>query len=275
MEPMLLLFMTRRIPIFETSLARAPRLSIGGRIAMLFLADMTRPGRTVARAHDAILWRMPTRENARAQLSALYASAPRDVYFDAARASIAEYYLADPSNPYQQSGSSSGAERWKETRYCIVDAIHRSGDFLDVGCANGLLLADLISWAAERGLTLRPHGIDFVPELIALTRRRFPGQDGSFEAANAFYWTPRRQYDFVRTNLEYIQPPDWPQYIARYYSAVAPGGRLILSQYRNESDARVDIPALLTSLGYFVVGSAEVSGKSFAWCERRDESLSS
>src|SRR5689334_21504499 len=157
----------------------------------------------------AILQRMPSREEVRAHLNALYADAPRDVYFSAVREAIAEYYLADPASPYQQYGSSSGAERWKQTRHCIVEAIHQNGDFFDVGCANGLLLDDLIAWAAERGMTLRPHGLDFVPELVELTRRRFPGHESSFEVANAFYWSPRRQYDFVRTNLEYVQPRDW------------------------------------------------------------------
>jgi 2-polyprenyl-3-methyl-5-hydroxy-6-metoxy-1,4-benzoquinol methylase len=151
-----------------------------------------------------------------------------------------------------------------------VNAIHRDGDFMDVGCANGLLLQDVIGWASERGFSLRPHGIDFVPELIELSRRRFPQHAGSFEVANAFYWTPRRQYDFVRMNLEYVQPRDWPEYIARHYSAVAAGGRLIVCQYRNESDARVDVCGLLGGLGYAVVGHAEVPGKSFAWCERRE-----
>jgi 2-polyprenyl-3-methyl-5-hydroxy-6-metoxy-1,4-benzoquinol methylase len=213
---------------------------------------------------------MPTHDEVRAQLAALYVDAPRDVYFEAVRAAITDHYLADPSNPYQQSGTTSGPERWKATRHCIVEAVHRGGDFLDVGCANGLLLEDLIGWAAERGFSLRPHGIDFVPELIELTRRRFPAHASSFEVANAFYWTPRRQYDFVRTNLEYIQPAAWPEFIARQYSAVADGGRLIVAHYRNETDARVDIRALLTDLGYLVVGGAEVPGKSFAWCERRD-----
>jgi hypothetical protein len=62
---------------------------------------------------------MPTRDQIRARLSALYIEAPRDVYFEAVRAAITEYYLVDPSNPYQQSGTSSGPERWKETRHCI------------------------------------------------------------------------------------------------------------------------------------------------------------
>lgn len=58
----------------------------------------------------------------RARLNALYLNAPRDVYFEAAGAAIAEYYLADPSNPYKQSGRSGGARRWTETRHYCVNA---------------------------------------------------------------------------------------------------------------------------------------------------------
>jgi hypothetical protein len=105
---------------------------------------------------------MPTRAEVRARLAALCIEAPRNMCFDAVRSAIAENYLADPSNPYLQSGTTSGAARWTQTRHCIVDAVHRDGDFMDVGCANGLLLQDLIEWAAERGFSLRPHGINFV-----------------------------------------------------------------------------------------------------------------
>lgn len=211
---------------------------------------------------------MPTRSEARARLRELYKTAPRDIYFEAMRSEIAQYYLADPANPYQQSGRSSGAERWRETRQCIVEAVHRDGDFLDVGCANGLLLESLIGWAAERGVCLRPHGIDFVPELIELARCRLADYAGSFEVANAFHWTPRRQFDFVRTNLEYVQPNDWPEFIARQYSAVAEGGRLIVCHYREPQDA-VDVAALLVGLDYQVRGQAEAPGVSVAWCDRR------
>jgi 2-polyprenyl-3-methyl-5-hydroxy-6-metoxy-1,4-benzoquinol methylase len=210
---------------------------------------------------------MPARSEVRARLKELYRSAPRDVYFEAIRTEITQYYLADPSNPYQQSGRSSGAQRWRETRHCIVQAVHRDGDFLDVGCANGLLLESLIEWAAERGVCLRPHGIDFVPELIELARERLSHYAGSFEVANAFYWTPSRRYDFVRTNLEYVQPRDWPEFIARQYSALAEGGRLIVCHYREPEDA-VDIEALLSALGYDVRGHAAAPGVSVVWCER-------
>lgn len=204
----------------------------------------------------------------RARLRELYSNAPRDVYFDAVREEISRHYLADPSNPYQQSGRTSGAERWRETRYCIVEALDRDGDLLDVGCANGLLLESLIGWAAERGISIRPHGLDFVPELIELAQQRLARYNGaSFEVANAFYWVPSRQFDFVRTNLEYVQPADWPEYIARQYSAVKEGGRLILCHYREPQDA-VDVAALLTHLGYRVGGKTEAPGVNVAWCDR-------
>jgi 2-polyprenyl-3-methyl-5-hydroxy-6-metoxy-1,4-benzoquinol methylase len=105
---------------------------------------------------------------------------PRERYFEALREAVTEFYLADPSNPYRQSGRSSGAERWQETRRCFVEALHHGGDFMDVGCGNGLLLETLISWAAEAGIRVRPHGLDFVPELIELARERFPERQRFF-----------------------------------------------------------------------------------------------
>jgi SAM-dependent methyltransferase len=204
----------------------------------------------------------------RERLRALYAEAPRDEYFEAVRAAIRDYYLEDPSNPYQQSGRSSGAARWLETRQCIAQAVHRDGDFLDVGCANGLLLKSLIAWTAARGFAIRPHGIDFVPELIELARQRLAPYAGTFEVANAFYWTPHRRFDFVRTNLEYVQPGDWPQFLARQYGAVADGGRLIVCHYRNEDDDPVEVASILRGLGYAVVGYADAPGTSVVWCGR-------
>lgn len=213
---------------------------------------------------------MPMQAKFRAHLRWLYAHAPRDVYFDAARAAIKDYYLAEASNSYQQSGRSSGAQRWLQTRRCIVQAVHRDGDFLDVGCANGLLLESLIRWAGEGGMSIRPHGIDFVPELVALARQRLLRYSGSFEVANAFYWMPPRQFDFVRTNLEYVPCDDWPEFLARQYSAVANDGRLIVCHYRNEDEEPIEVAALLRQLGHAIAGQAEAPGTSVVWCERRE-----
>jgi SAM-dependent methyltransferase len=191
----------------------------------------------------------------------------RDQYFDALREAIAEFYLVDPSNPYRQSGRTSGAGRWEETRRLFVKALHRSGDFMDVGCANGLLLETLIGWARAEGLELKPHGIDFVPELVALARQRFPDRRACFEVTNAFYWTPRRQYDFVRTNLEYVPAPDWPEFLQRQHAAVGPGGRLIVSHYRNVDEAAIDVSRVVERAGFTASGGASAPGVSVVWVD--------
>jgi len=194
--------------------------------------------------------------------------APRDLYFEVLKAAVSEYYMADPSNPYQQSGRSSGAARWEETRRCFVQALHRSGDFLDIGCANGLLLESLIGWAGEIGLTLRPHGLDFVPELIELARNRFPDHRESFVVANAFDWTPSREYDFVRTNLEYVPLNDRTDFVRRQYSAVAPGGRLIVCHYRGPDETSPYPEFFVERAGLRVAGRLEAPGVAAVWVER-------
>lgn len=133
------------------------------------------------------------------RLESLPEDASIDRYFDALKDAIREHYLADPGNPYRQSGRSSGEQRWQESRSCMADAAHRDGTFLDVGCANGLLLESLERWLVRRSIAIEPHGIDFVPELVELARKRLSHVDrGNFHAANVWDWSPPRQYDFVR-----------------------------------------------------------------------------
>lgn len=209
----------------------------------------------------------PERSRARARWEALPADAPREEYFAAARDALAEFCLADPSNPYRQSGRTSGAARWEATRRCIAEAVDRDGDFLDVGCANGLLLESLVRWCAERGHTIRPHGIDFIPELVELARRRHPGREACFEVTNAWDWSPARRYDYVRTNLEYVPLADWPHFVACQLAVVAAGGRLIVCHYRNAADPVVDVASVLASLGHRVAGRAGADGVSLAWLD--------
>ena len=192
----------------------------------------------------------------------------REDYFRVLSDAVREYYLAEPSNPFQQSGRSSGEARWKETRRPMLEAVHHSGHFMDVGCANGLWLESLVGWARERGVSIRPHGIDVVPELVDLARARFPTDRQSFEVANAFYWQPKRPYDFVRTNLEYVPHPDWVAFIQHQYSAVAVGGRLILCHYRNLDEPSIDPGLVAQSAGFTVSGRVEIPGTAIAWVER-------
>jgi len=191
----------------------------------------------------------------------------RELYFETLHAAVKEFYLDDPSNPYQQSGRSKGAERWEETRRCFVQAIDRSGDFLDVGCANGLFLESIMKWAGEVGFVLRPYGLDFVAELVELARKRFPEHKDSFFIANAFDWQPERQFDFVRTSLEYVPEQDWTEFVRRQYATVAPGGRLIVSHYRNAADPVVDVAKVVQDAGYVLSGRTEAPGVVAVWTD--------
>lgn len=191
--------------------------------------------------------------------------ARRDAFFAEAQRVLGEYYLTDPDNPYQQSGRSSGAARWEETRRCIADAVHRSGSFLDVGCANGLLLQTLAGWVGERGLEIEPHGVDFIEGLIALARRRVP--HGTFWVANAWDWAPSRSFDFVRTNLEHVLDEDRAAFIHRQLGWVESGGRLIVCHYRDRGTPYIDVPAFLGSIGLEVGGIARADDPPVAWVD--------
>ena len=156
-------------------------------------------------------------------------------WFDSVRRDFARWYLAT-DNPWKQSGWNSTPERWRVAREVILRAVARSGAFLDVGCANGLLLESLVAWAGQRGIVIEPHGIDIVPELIALAQKRLPAHASNFGTANAFTWNPPRRYDYVHLLLESAPFEMHREFIARYLEhAVAPRGRLIVSNYASRS----------------------------------------
>ena len=90
------------------------------------------------------------------------------------------------SDPIRQSGFGGGAERWRLEREPILDAITRSGSFIDIGCANGYLLECLVAWGRIRELELDPFGLDVSFDLIALARQRFPCFEDHFYVANAW-----------------------------------------------------------------------------------------
>jgi SAM-dependent methyltransferase len=182
-------------------------------------------------------------------------------WFDSMRRDFKRWYLAS-DDPWRQSGWGSTPERWRLAREVILSAVERSGSFLDIGCANGLLLECLIAWAKERGVAIEPHGIDLVPELIDLARNRMPAYASNFATANAFRWRPPRRYDYVHLLLESAPPSRHREYLGRVLdSAVARGGRLIVSNYgsRSKSESPIDVARYLCGLGFAVAGSAEAS----------------
>ena len=184
-----------------------------------------------------------------------------DEWFESMRRDFRRWYLAS-DDPWRQSGWGSTPQRWRLAREVILSAVDRSGSFLDIGCANGLLLESLIAWATERGIAIEPHGIDLVPDLVELARQRLPLYARNFAAANAFTWRASRRYDYVHLLLESAPPSRHLEYISRLLrSAVAPRGRLIVSHYgsRSKSESPIDVARYLSEFGFDVTGEAAAS----------------
>ncbi len=179
----------------------------------------------------------------------------------------------ESGDPMVQSGFSGGRDRWCAERSPIVEAIHRDGDFLDVGCANGLLAQDVREWAAARGHRLVPHGIDLGEELIDLARARHPDYADNFQAADAWTWQPRRQWTYVYS-ITHLAPDDlMANWIDRLWTWVAPSGRLILGSYgsRSRRTSPADVDSVLIRCGFEVVGSStggEGPITRFGWTDK-------
>lgn len=144
---------------------------------------------------------------------------------------LEEKYLAG-SNPREQSGFSRDERDWDRFRRPVIAPIKRNGTFLDIGCANGLLMECVVRWAAEEGYTVEPYGLDISEKLVALARQRLPQWRDRIFTGNALEWRPPLQFDFVRTELVYVPRDQRCLYAERLLSHfVAPGGVLIVCSY--------------------------------------------
>jgi SAM-dependent methyltransferase len=166
-------------------------------------------------------------------------------------------YLAAPT-PEAQSGFSGGPLAWWHARGILADAIDRDGTFLDVGCANGLLMETLVSWCAAKHVRIEPYGLDIVSELAELARRRLPRWANRIFVGNALTWAPPMRFDFVRTGLDYVPPRRRRDMVDRLMrEVVAPRGRLIIGVYANQDEGGPGLEHIVAGWGYAVAGHAE------------------
>lgn len=197
-----------------------------------------------------------------ADINAAYARGELDDagWHRAMSARIVPSYLAAPT-PEAGSGHSGTADDWNYSRGIVAQAIDRSGTFLDVGCANGLLMESVERWARARGHAVEPFGIDISPELTAHAASRYPTWSDRFTCANALGYTPARRFDFVRTGLEYVPPARRRDLLAWLVDRVVePGGRLIIGKYNEPIETRAVEHAIAS---YLAAGSipARIAGR--------------
>ena len=183
-----------------------------------------------------------------------------DDYYEQTRALLTRAYL-EASDPRGESGFRGDEARWERARRPIVSAIDRNGTFLDVGCANGLLMESLGVWAGEERYEIEPYGLDLIESLAALARRRLPHWEDRIFVGNVMDWRPPFRFDFVRTELEYAPPLHRREMVERVLREyLVPKGRLIACSYgtsRRPTPKAEPIGEILRDWGYAVVGEAE------------------
>jgi SAM-dependent methyltransferase len=173
------------------------------------------------------------------------------------------------STVQEASGFSGDAAAWRARRGTVVEGIDRDGSFLDVGCANGLLMESVRDWAAERGYRIEPYGVDLAPGLVALARRRLPQWADRIEVGNAIDYRPAggRRFTFAHLLLDAV-PVHRRGDLVRHALAhlVAPGGRLLVSHYLGDGGTDLTAAGHLRALGFDLAGSA--GGGQTAWLDR-------
>jgi SAM-dependent methyltransferase len=149
---------------------------------------------------------------------------------------LEEHYLRAPT-PEGQSGKLGTAADWELARRVVVRPIDHDGTFLDLGCANGLLMESVHRWAAADGRHVEPYGLDLSERLVALARSRLPLWHDRFFVGDALTWSPPRRFDFVHTMADLVPGRRRPEWLARVLrDVVAPGGRLIVRGYAGIGD---------------------------------------
>jgi SAM-dependent methyltransferase len=152
-------------------------------------------------------------------------------YFQDEQARHERKYLAG-ENPRQPSGFGRDEADWRRFRQAIVEPVTKSGSFLDIGCASGLLMESVVAWAGEAGHRLEPYGLDISERLAELARRRLPQWRDRIFVGNVLFWAPPARFDFVRTELVYVPSTRRREYVERLLEqVVASEGRLIVCSY--------------------------------------------
>jgi SAM-dependent methyltransferase len=181
----------------------------------------------------------------------------QDFHADNRRTLVPAYLRG--ATPQEGSGFGGDIGEWRQARCHITEAITSDGTFLDVGCANGLLMESVAAWCAERGLAIEPYGVDISPELAELARRRLPHWANRISAGNAVDWRPPggQRFDYVHILLDCV-PRARRADLVRHHLAhtVHPGtGRLLVSDYAADpATGHPAAPETLRDLGFRCAG---------------------
>ncbi|MBX2798529.1 MAG: methyltransferase domain-containing protein [Myxococcales bacterium] len=158
-------------------------------------------------------------------------------WYEAIEEDLVDAYLSS-DDPHRGSGKSGDAEEWRWSRELVLDALpdDLQADpvrVLDVGCANGHLMACLEAWGAERGVPVEAHGLEISERLARVARRRLPQLAGRIHTGNVSSWEPAGRYHLVCVGLDYVPSARRAALVDRIVQRfLQPSGRLVLRPER-------------------------------------------
>lgn len=157
------------------------------------------------------------------------------------------------------SGFGGTPDDWRAAREPITDGIDGDGTFLDVGCANGLLMESVRSWCSERDLAVEPYGLDIAPGLVERARERLPQWADRIWLGDAANWVHPggMRFDFVHALLDAVPRRRRADLIAHLlHEVVRPRGRLLVSHYIRSAEHDRTAAGQLEDLGFAVAGES-------------------
>jgi SAM-dependent methyltransferase len=191
-----------------------------------------------------------------------------DEYYERIRALLEDAYVSadERGDIFGGSGSSGNMTSWEGKRRVIARAFDRAGSWLDVGCANGLLMETLAAWVAESGHRIEPYGLELSERIAERARKRLPHWATRIWDGNVMKFEPPIRFDYVTTLTDVVPIQSRGALLTRLaHLYLKPGGRLVLSCYRPgafvfgkpalEAESAAEI---LRAEGFQPIGEAEV-----------------
>lgn len=146
-------------------------------------------------------------------------------------------YVAAGAGPRGSGAGDDSEGEWRAKRQHLALPMDRSGSWLDVGCANGHLLATLPAWAAERGVAIEAFGLELLAPVAELARSLHPGLAGNIWTGSVMSWSPPRRFTYVTAVADAVPAHHLGDMVARLREIFAePEGRVIVSAYTNRGD---------------------------------------
>lgn len=176
-------------------------------------------------------------------------------WYQMRRDATAELYLSR-EDPRGQSGHGGDADRWRYTRvHMIIEALHKDGTFIDVGCANGHLIECLHNWVQGTGMEIEFYGLDFSEKIVKFARKRLPAFKKRLFVGNAVTWKPEKKFDYVHAHEISYAPRDREKEFLEHLLVdyLNPGGRLIIGPWAVHRDGR-ELEENLAEWGYEPTG---------------------